>query len=85
MGAVEDKSGKAINVFVNAIYDNGISLFKNKLFKSDAQVLPARPETPNTRIVTIRFAASAGDAEALEHAMRSGCCELNLEGVKALD
>lgn len=78
------KCGNTIRLILNAAYNNGISFFNEKIILADSVLSPPR-EGSNTRVVTLRFAAPAAEAEQLVHAFRSGEAELTIEGVKPLE
>lgn len=69
---------------LNACYINGVFLFKDKEIRGDCQLAPENQSAPNTRIVVLRFAAPAKEAEMIEKAFHSGIVEVNVEGVQTL-
>lgn len=79
------KSSKAVRLTVNVMYRNGVALFSDETFLADCELAPAQAETPNTRVVTLRFAAPSAKAEALAAAFHTGDAELNIEAVRPLD
>lgn len=78
-------SSDKVRLVVTAAYRNGVPLLDGVVFVADSHVAAALPETPNSRVITLRFAGSPNNVMALHRAFLTGETEINIEGVKPLD
>ena len=83
-GNTMGSTNNLVRLNVNAVYGNGVDLFKDRIIVADSQLSALKPNG-SVRVVTLRFAMPAAEAEQLDHAFHTGNAELSLDSVRQLD
>lgn len=75
----EQTTAKKARVIVSAMYSNGVPLYEERAFVADSRILKCPVEA--FRVVELRIALPAREAEEFADALRLGETELCIENI----